>query len=292
MLTFQRDSKHLSNNIYQHNFMNRLEFLEESCPDQNQRRLVLAACRAALTAGFMLRDLYGKPHEISMKGEINLVTEADIAAETAITASLGEDTPEIAIMAEESADDELKEPAEATWIVDPLDGTTNFAHGIPVFAVSIALMDAGQVRVAAIYCPMQDELFCAWQGGGAWLNGQKITVTETDFLVQALVATGFPYDIHARLDDVMAQMRALLPKVRDIRRMGAAAVDLAYVACGRLDAFWEMDLKPWDTAAGWLLVQEAGGTVTEFDGKPYSPFAPVILASNTRLHKLLADQLG
>ncbi len=271
--------------------MNRLDFLETACTDQGTRRLVLAACRAALTAGFMLRELYGKPHEITMKGEINLVTEADFAAESAITASLGEDTPEIAILAEESADDEVKEPAEKTWIVDPLDGTTNFAHGIPVFAVSIALMEKGQVLVAAIYCPMQDELFCAWQGGGAWLNGEKITVTETDFLVQALVATGFPYDIYARIDDVMAQMRAILPKVRDIRRMGAAAVDLAYVACGRLDAFWEMDLKPWDTAAGWLLVEEAGGTVTDFGGKPYSPFTPVILASNTRLHKLLTDKL-
>jgi myo-inositol-1(or 4)-monophosphatase len=272
--------------------MNRLDFLDERCPDQNLRRLVTAACRAALTAGFMLRDLYGKPHEITMKGEINLVTEADVAAETAITASLGEDTPEIAILAEESADDEIKEPAAITWIVDPLDGTTNFAHGIPLFAVSIALLDKGQARVAAIYCPMQDELFCAWQGGGAWLNGKQIQVTETDFLVQALVATGFPYDIHAHLDRIMAQMRDILPKVRDIRRMGAAAVDLAYVACGRLDGFWEMDLKPWDTAAGWLLVEEAGGRVTDFAGKPYTPFTPEILASNTRLHKLLADQLG
>jgi len=271
--------------------MNRLDFLEQTCTDQSTLRQVRAACHAALTAGFMIRELYGKPHEITMKGEINLVTEADFAAESAITASLGEDTPEIPILAEESADDEVKEPAEMTWIVDPLDGTTNFAHGIPVFAVSIALMDAGQARVAAIYCPMQDELFCAWQGGGAWLNGDRITVTETDFLVQALVATGFPYDIYARLDDVMAQMRDILPKVRDIRRMGAAAVDLAYVACGRLDAFWEMDLKPWDTAAGWLVVEEAGGMVTDFAGKPYSPFTPEILASNTRLHTLITDQL-
>ena len=271
--------------------MNRLDFLKDICPDKTQYPLLLAACRAALTGGFILRDLYGKPHTITMKGEINLVTEADVASETAIVASLQEDTPDIPIMAEESTGDDLKEPEGRIWVVDPLDGTTNFAHGFPIFAVSIALMENGHTTIGVIYCPLQDELFCCRQDGGAWLNGKKIQVTETDFLVQALVATGFPYDIHARLDDVMSQMRAILPKVRDIRRAGAAAVDLAYVACGRLDGFWEMDLKPWDTAAGWLLVEEAGGRVTDFGGKEYSPFTPEILAANPVLHPLLAKQL-
>ncbi len=271
--------------------MNRLDFLNKQCTDQKQYQLLLAACRAALTAGFILRDLYGKPHTITMKGEINLVTEADVASETAIVASLQEDAPDIAIMAEESADDDLKEPEGRIWVVDPLDGTTNFAHGFPIFAVSIALVENGRSTIGVIYCPLQDELFCCWQGGGSWLNGKKIRVTETDFLVQALVATGFPYDIHSRLDAVLTQMRSILPKVRDIRRAGAAAVDLAYVACGRLDGFWEMDLKPWDTAAGWLLVEEAGGRVTDFGGKDYSPFVPEILASNAALHSLFVKQL-
>jgi myo-inositol-1(or 4)-monophosphatase len=271
--------------------MNRLDFLNRQCTDEEQCRLILAACRAALTAGFILKDLYDKPHTITMKGEINLVTEADIAAETAIVASLQEDAPDIPIMAEESAEESPEEPEGPIWVVDPLDGTTNFAHGFPIFAVSVALMENGRSTIGAIYCPLQDELFCCWQGGGAWLNGKKIRVTETDFLVQALVATGFPYDIHARLDDVLSQMRAILPKVRDIRRAGAAAVDLAYVACGRLDGFWEMDLKPWDTAAGWLLVEEAGGRVTDFSGKDYSPFFPEILAGNAALHPLLVKQL-
>jgi myo-inositol-1(or 4)-monophosphatase len=139
---------------------------------------------------------------------------------------------------------------------------------------------------------MQDELFAACRGSGAWLNGEKIQVTDTKFMVEALVATGFPYDIHKHLDTILAQMRAVLPKVRDIRRAGAAAVDLAYVACGRLDGFWEMDLQPWDTAAGWLLVEEAGGVVTDFAGKPYDPFYPEILAAGKQLHPLLKAELG
>jgi myo-inositol-1(or 4)-monophosphatase len=272
--------------------MNRLDFLKEKCTDPELEHLLTAAARAALTAGYILKELYSKPHTITMKGEINLVTEADIAAETAIIASLQEDAPGIKTMAEESAAENPAQPSGQAWIIDPLDGTTNFAHGLPLFAVSIALFEKGQTKLGVIYCPMQDELFCCWQNGGAWLNGQKIQVTDTDFLVQSLVATGFPYDIHANIDRIIDQVRSILPKVRDIRRIGAAAVDLAYVACGRLDGFWEMDLKPWDTAAGWLLVEEAGGKVTDFAGKPYSPFYPEILASNTTLHDLLSKNIS
>ncbi len=272
--------------------MNRLDFLTNQCSDPELTPILLAAGRAALTAGSILMELYNRPHTITMKGEINLVTEADVAAETAIIASLQEDAPNIAIMAEESAGDNPKQPKGRIWVIDPLDGTTNYAHGFPIFAVSIALMENGTTLAGIIYCPLQDELFCCWRGGGSWLNNKKIQVTDTDFLVQALIATGFPYDIHAKLDLVMGQMRTILPKVRDIRRAGAAAVDLAYVACGRLDGFWEMDLKPWDTAAGWLLVEEAGGKVTDFAGKPYSPFYPEILAANSALHPLLREHLG
>lgn len=271
--------------------MHRLDFLKNQCSDTELAQLLEAAGRAALTAGSILKELYNRPHTITMKGEINLVTEADIAAETAIIASLQEDAPGLAVIAEESAGDSLIEPEGLVWVIDPLDGTTNFAHGFPVFAVSIALMENGATRLGIIYCPLQDELFCSWQDGGSWLNSKKIQVTETEFLIQALVATGFPYDIHSKLDQVLEQMHAILPKVRDIRRAGAAAVDLAYVACGRLDGFWEMDLKPWDTAAGWLLVEEAGGRVTDFTGRVYSPFFPEILAANTALHPLLLKQL-
>jgi myo-inositol-1(or 4)-monophosphatase len=271
--------------------MQRLDNVINSCPSAELQPLLLAAARAAFTAGVMIRELYARPHTIRMKGEIDLVTEADVAAESAIIASLNEDAPGIAIMAEESFQGQA-DLEQRTWIIDPLDGTTNFAHGIPIFAVSIGLLDQGQPLAGVIYCPMQDELFCASKGGGAWLNDRRIQVTATDFLVQALVATGFPYDIRKYVDQVLAQTRSVLPKVRDIRRMGAAAVDLAYVACGRLDGFWESALKPWDTAAGWLLVEEAGGRVTGFSGQPYSPFRGEILASNSLLHPLLIDALA
>ncbi|HEB51083.1 MAG TPA: inositol monophosphatase [Desulfobulbus sp.] len=271
--------------------MHRIETITSQCGDTGLARLLQAACRAALTGGSIIRQLYDKPHTIKMKGTINLVTEADIASETAIVASLNEDVPGIAIMAEESAEESPGQPADRTWIIDPLDGTTNFAHGFPFFAVSIALVEDANPRLGVVYCPMQDELFCACRGKGAWLNSDRISVTKTRFPVEALVATGFPYDIHARLDTVLRQLRSVLPKVRDIRRAGAAAVDLAYVASGRLDGFWEMDLKPWDTAAGWLLVEEAGGRVTDFAGNPYSTLVPEILASNGVLHERFINML-
>ncbi len=270
--------------------MQRIEKIAAACGGAEDRKLLEAAARAALTGGTVVRNFYDQPHDIRLKGAIDLVTEADPAAEAAIIASLSEDTPGIALMAEESFQGE-DPPAERTWVIDPLDGTTNFAHGVPIFAVSIALLVADRARVGVTYCPMQDELFCAVAGCGAWLNGSPIRVTDTDFLVQALVATGFPYDIHQHLEQIMAQMNNVLPKVRDIRRLGAAAVDLAYVACGRLDGFWELDLKPWDTAAGWLLVEEAGGRVTDFNGRAYSPFTKEILATNSRLHDLLRREL-
>jgi myo-inositol-1(or 4)-monophosphatase len=269
--------------------MSQFENAIKACTSNEAKILLTAACRAALTAGAIIRELYEKPHTIRMKGNIDLVTEADVAAEVAIIASLEEDAPGIAFMAEESFVENSAPVSDRTWVIDPLDGTTNFAHGIPIFAVSIALVENKKPKLGVIYCPMQDELFVTSQGGGAWLNDRKINVTDTDFLVQSLVATGFPYDIHKHLPRIIEQTRAVLPKVRDIRRCGAAAVDLAYVACGRFDGFWEMDLKPWDTAAGCLLVEEAGGKVSDFLGKEYTPFAKEILASNGHLHSLLIE---
>lgn len=264
----------------------------KACTSNETKALLTAACRAALTAGAIIRELYDKPHTIKMKGTIDLVTEADVTAEAAIIASLQEDAPGITFMAEESFDGKSEPGNGRIWVIDPLDGTTNFAHGIPLFAVSIALVENKQPILGVIYCPMQDELFVASHGGGAWLNDHEINVTETEFLVQSLVATGFPYDIHKHLSRILAQTQSVLPKVRDIRRCGAAAVDLAYVACGRFDGFWEMELKPWDTAAGCLLVNEAGGRVSDFMDKEYSPFDKEILASNGRLHPLLIELLA
>jgi myo-inositol-1(or 4)-monophosphatase len=272
--------------------MDRITNLVDLCSSNELKNQCRAAARAALTAGNIIRELYGQPHSIKMKGAIDLVTEADIAAETAIIASLNEDAPGIAVMAEESFNSEIDPNKGELWVIDPLDGTTNFAHGIPFFAVSIALLENGEPRLGMIYCPMQDELFCAGLGCGTWLNDRSVKTTDTQFLLQALVATGFPYDIHTHLARITGQLKTVLPKVRDIRRCGAAAVDLAYVACSRLDAFWELDLKPWDTAAGCLLVSEAGGRVSDLLGRKYSPFKQEILASNGRLHPQMLELLS
>jgi myo-inositol-1(or 4)-monophosphatase len=271
--------------------MHRITSALNRCADVAQAQLLATACRAALDGGQVVKDHYNQPHDIAMKGVINLVTETDLAAEAAILARLAQDAPGMPVMAEESAGSHQLTDAHPIWIVDPLDGTTNFAHGFPYFAVSIALVDQGRPLVAAIYQPMLDELFCASQGGGAWLNGRPIAVSGADQLINALIGTGFPYEAEQTLDIVMRQLGAMLPKVRDIRRAGAAALDLAYVACGRLDGFYEMNLQPWDTAAGWLLVEEAGGRLSDFSGAEFSPFVPQTLASNGRLHQALLGLL-
>lgn len=261
------------------------------CTNAETQQLLQIASDTALAAGVLIKQRYNHPHEIRKKGLINLVTETDIAAETLIIERLQRETPELPVMAEESAESLAMRGQSTYWVVDPLDGTTNFAHGIPHFAVSIALLENEQARVAAIYQPMLDELFCASVDGGAWLNDCRLHVTKTDQLINALVATGFPYDIEHTLPQVIDQLGRVLPAVRDIRRAGAAALDLAYVACGRLDGFYEINLQPWDTAAGWLLVTEAGGRLSDFSGAPYSPFVPQTLASNGSIHAALQNLL-
>jgi myo-inositol-1(or 4)-monophosphatase len=170
------------------------------------------------------------------------------------------------------------------WIIDPLDGTVNFAHGFPLFCVSIALEAGGVVEYGVVYDPLREELFEAARGRGAWLNGRPLRVSGVDRLDGALLATGFPYDIRERLPETLARLGRLLAVAQGVRRAGSAALDLAYVAAGRLDGFFEENLKPWDTAAGVLLVTEAGGQVSTFTGEPYDLEADNIIASNTSLH--------
>ena len=269
--------------------MNRILPAVANCKDSQQGFLLTAACKAAVRGGAILTSLYNQPHTIKMKGKTDLVTEADLAAQDAIIASLQEDTPDIALLAEESTKEPLENVEGQLWIVDPLDGTTNFAHGFPYFCVSIALIDQGKPLVGAIYSPCMDELFYTCAGKGAWLNRDPIKVTATSQLIEALIGTGFPYDVPLHLQEIIFQMEKVLPRVRDIRRAGAAALDLAYVACGRLDGFYERELQPWDTAAGWLLVEEAGGQVSTYAGKPFSALAKEIVATNSSLHlKLLS----
>lgn len=247
---------------------------------------VLAAVRSA---GGIILDGRSGSMRIERKGRIDLVTDTDRNVEDFLKAGLHAILPEASFLAEETAAHAtLSDPC---WVIDPLDGTTNFAHGLPITATSVALWRGGSMELGVIGIPVLGEYFHAERGGGAFLNGEPIRVTDTADPLQALVATGFPYDIRENIDVVMDNMRSVLVASQGLRRMGAAAVDLAYTAAGRFDAFYEPLLHPWDTAAGMLLVQEAGGRVTTFDGGPYDIFQETILASNGRLHQAMCDLL-
>ncbi|RUM87368.1 MAG: inositol monophosphatase [Thermodesulfatator sp.] len=239
---------------------------------------------AARCAGAFLKRHFSQPHRIEHKGKIDLVTEADPEAERLVAEVLGRRTPEIPVLAEEIF---RTEPRGLYWLVDPLDGTTNYAHRFPWFGVSVALMEDERPLVGAVYHPMLEELFSAARGQGATLNGVPIRVSDIAEPQEALLATGFPYNIHEAPDQVLRLFREFLVRVQGIRRAGAASLDLAYVACGRFDGFWEPLLKPWDTAAGVLLVEEAGGQVSDYLGKPYHPFKKHVVASNSKLHDFL-----
>ncbi|MCD6320086.1 MAG: inositol monophosphatase [Candidatus Desulfofervidaceae bacterium] len=242
------------------------------------------ALEVAHKAGEEVMRFFFKPHQISYKGEINLVTEADLASERLIKKSICAKYPQHAILAEESG---LKggEEIDIRWIIDPLDGTTNFAHGLPWFCVSIALEIKKEIVLGAIYSPVLKEMFSALKGHGAFLNGKPIKVSQTQKLIKALLATGFPYDVQQHPEPVMTRFHRMIMHARGIRRAGSAALDLCYVACGRFDGFWEERLHPWDTAAGVLIVQEAGGKVSDFTGRPYSIYEKEILATNGFLHE-------
>ena len=226
--------------------------------------LVLGIVRSiAHAAGDLLREAYQQPRQIDYKGAVNLVTQADRAAEAAIVMKLQEEFPGYAILAEESG---KVAGSNLVWVVDPLDGTNNFAHGFPVFCVSIALLDREEPIVGVTYDPLRDECFSAIRGGGAFLNRKEMHVSGVPDLHHGLLATGFPYDRLTAADNNSKAFAMFLRHAQGIRRAGSAALDLAYVACGRLDGFWEMRLHPWDVAAGVLLVREAGGMVTSYSG--------------------------
>jgi myo-inositol-1(or 4)-monophosphatase len=252
----------------------------------NLDHIMEVAVATAREAGAVLRSGYGKPKTINYKGEIDLVTQYDLASEKVILERLGQAFPDHLVMTEESGSLGLSSPYK--WIVDPLDGTTNFAHDFPFFCVSIACEETTpegpRLMAGVIYDPLRDELFTAVQGRHAFLNGRKISVTGQDDLGKALVTTGFPYYIHDRPEPVMTRFASMCQAVQGVRRPGAAALDLAHLACGRCDGFWEEGLWPWDTAAGVLLVAEAGGMVTDFQGRPFNPQMKEVLASNGHVH--------
>ncbi len=234
-------------------------------------------------SGSIILEQWDRPSNISLKGRIDLVTETDVAVEEFLKQRLRAVLPEAGFMAEESAGDAPL--GELTWIIDPVDGTTNFAHRIPLVATSVGLWHRGKMILGVVNAPVLRECFHSVRGGGAFVNGRPIGVSGTSVLEHALVATGFPYTIREDVDEVLHWLSRSLVATRGIRRGGAAAIDLAFVAAGRYDAYYEIGLRPWDTSAGWLLVEEAGGRVTQLDtNAPYDLYARGVLASNGPLH--------
>jgi myo-inositol-1(or 4)-monophosphatase len=258
--------------------------------DEMARRLEVAMA-AAQQAGLYLQEQFGttQASRLFYKGDINIVTDCDLEAQRLIVDTLHRAYPEDEIVAEEGFSDGRSSPRGACWIVDPLDGTTNFAHGFPHFCVSIAYQSGGEVRLGVVYAPVLDEMFFAKRGGGAYLDGAAIQVSTTANLKDAVVSSGFPYDLRDPQGDNLREWATLTRQIRSPRCVGAAALDLCYVACGRSDAHWELDLDPWDMAAGSLIVTEAGGRVTDIQGRPFDLQRRAILASNHSLHdRLLA----
>jgi myo-inositol-1(or 4)-monophosphatase len=251
------------------------------------------AIQTARDAGRVLAERFGRTLRVTNKGELDLVTEADLASERLIIERIQTYHPRHAILAEESGIGGAASDGqdEWRWIIDPLDGTTNYAHGYPCFCVSIGLEHKGRMEVGVVYDPMRDELFTAERGEGASLNGRRIQVSPVDSLAGALLCTGFPYDVRER-SEFARHFANFIMNAQGVRRDGAAALDLAYVACGRFDGFWEEGLKPWDVAAGSLLVEEAGGRASKYDGAPLSIYTPPMMASNGLLHEQMMRVLS
>jgi myo-inositol-1(or 4)-monophosphatase len=249
-------------------------------------QLLATAVEAVVRAGEIQMAHLGSALKVDKKGVLDLVTEVDLDCERMFRAMIAERFPDHIVLAEELG--ESGADSAYRWVFDPLDGTTNYAHAVPVFCSALALEIEGVPTVAAVYDPNRRELFTAERGVGAWLNGDPLKVSATSTLDDALLVTGFPYDIRDRIDDIVGLFSAFLSRVRAVRRLGSAAIDLCWVAAGRFDGFWEQGLHVWDTMGGALIIQEAGGQVTSIDGSPYKPYAGQILASNGQLHELMA----
>lgn len=237
----------------------------------------------ARRAGEILRHGYGQRHQVTLKGSIDLVTEVDHQSEAFLLSELRRDFPAHQVIAEESGFKQGKDCC--VWYIDPLDGTINYAHGVPIFAVSIAYQEGGVLRLGAIYDPLRDECFTAERGHGAWLNGEQIHASENQMLERSLLVTGFPYDILTTADINLYYHARFTMLTQGVRRLGSAALDLSYVACGRLEGFWELSLGVWDLAAGALIAEEAGAIVTRADGDPNYLSPPYsILAAAPHIH--------
>ncbi len=247
----------------------------------NRNKIKSVLLKAADDAGKILRSSLSTRPAYERKSELSIVTETDKAAEKCIVDLILKEFPDHALLTEESPP---MGKSSHRWIIDPLDGTTNFAHTFPIACTSIAYEEAGELVMGAVYDPFRDELFFAEKGKGATVNGKPIHVSQTPELRDSLLCTGFPYDRRERPDDYLALFKAFMMKVQGIRRTGAAALDLCYVACGRFDGFWEVKLQPWDKAAAMIIIEEAGGKISNFQGMPLTLSDVQNVASNGKIH--------
>ena len=248
-----------------------------------------AANEAATAAGKILSRLFGQVKNITKKGEIDLVTEADYQAEETLIKTIRRYFPQDNILAEEAGKNERT--SNRTWLIDPLDGTTNFVHGFPFFSVSIGLEAKGEMVVGVVLNPFMHERFEGTKGKGAFLNHKPIAVSRTNHLKEALLATGFPYDIRETHEEVLNRFKKMVISAQGVRRPGSASLDMCYVAAGKLDGFWEQGLKPWDTAAGVIIVEEAGGKLSTFQGTHYTPYRKSIVAANPFVHAQIIETM-
>jgi len=255
------------------------------------REWVEAAESMARTAGELLLTHFARGVEVERKGDVDLVTRADRASEERIVTEIRRRFPEHDVLAEEGGGGS-RDPSCPLWIVDPLDGTTNFAHGVPLWSVSIAVQRGAELLAGCVHDPNRDECFTAVRGGGAFRNGERIRVSTEVRLADALLVTGFPYDVRTSEVDNLDHFAHFMKRSRAVRRLGSAALDLAWVACARFDGFWEPKLHPWDVAAGALLVREAGGVVTRFDGTEFDVFSKEIVAAPAALLPAMREVLA
>ncbi len=256
---------------------------------QKNNRYLQVAIAAGKEAGRIQMEHFGHSHPIEYKGEFNPVTEVDRLCEQAIVKMILDVFPEHDILTEESPFEGKGSPWR--WIIDPIDGTTNYFHGFPCFCVSIGLEVEGEINLGVVYLPTLHELFHAERGKGAFLNSERITVSRFDRLDRSLLCTGFPYDVHEHVDFYLRYFRQFMVKSFGIRRPGSAAIDLSYLAAGRFDGFWEFKLHAWDVAAASLLITEAGGKVTDFQGRPFNIYSEEILASNGLIHQQMLQAI-
>jgi len=245
-------------------------------------RFLSTAIEAVVRAGDLQMAKFGIGVRVEKKGAIDLVTEVDVEVERMFRAMVAERFPDHDVLAEEMGGHDRG--ARHRWVFDPLDGTTNFAHGVPIFCASLALEIDGEAAVAAVYDPNRKELFTAEAGIGSWLNGQPLRVSSTATVLESMLVTGFPYNVHQQADEYLQTFGQVLKQARAVRRLGSAAIDICWVAAGRMDGFWEAILKPWDTRAAALILEEAGGRITGMDGTKWDPDAGHILATNGVIH--------